>query len=364
MESTGEDDVFSRCIFCRRTFPENHRLPHFPWGMRVAFDPDRGRLWVVCEHCHRWNLCPLEGRHEALYELERSVRGSATPVTHTANITLFKYHEIFVIRVGDASLVEQAWWRYGRELQRRKRSFDGHAARFTAYAFGAMHFVGQAMGLSDPAVDITWDDSPVADILRWRRFGWAAWHGRTDCPYCGSTLRALRYDLSWWVYPLHTATGHLEVGVPCQRCDPWTPENVHVIAGPEAENVLRRCLAYQNIGGASERAIRDASRVIEDAGSTGAFARDAAARRQCLWKMGPTGAIAMEIALNESVEHRLMALEARALEFVWRREEELARIMDEELTPGQLLQEHLRRLPVRLSRRRPPHPGLLGHTGS
>ena len=41
----------------------------------------------------------------------------------------------------------------------------------------------------------------------------------------------------------------------------------------------------------------------------------------------------MEIALSEGVERRVLENEAQALEFMWRREEELARIMDEELDP-------------------------------
>ena len=94
--------------------------------------------------------------------------------------------------------------------------------------------------------------------------------------------------------------------------------------------------------------------MIEDVGSAGEFTVDAVERRECLWKLGPTGAIALEIALNESVEKRLLDLEIRALEFIWKQEEELARIIDEELTPRRLLEQHLRRLPIRLSRRREP----------
>jgi hypothetical protein len=41
----------------------------------------------------------------------------------------------------------------------------------------------------------------------------------------------------------------------------------------------------------------------------------------------------------------------RALEFIWRREEEIARIIDQELTPRRLLEAHLRRLPVKLGPR-------------
>ncbi|HZD04630.1 MAG TPA: hypothetical protein VE173_06925 [Longimicrobiales bacterium] len=354
-----EGEVFSRCLFCHKPFRRNGLFRRFPRSRRIAFDPARGRLWAVCEHCHRWNLWPLEDRHEALYELERAAMDRATAVAHTANIVLLEVDDVLLVRVGAAELAEQAWWRYGRELRKRKLSFESATSRLTAYTFGAMQLVGEVIGLADPDVDITWDDAPIADILRWRRFGWAAWHGRTTCPYCGSTLRALRYDMSWWVYPLLGEDGRLKVGVPCQRCDPWTPDNLYVIGGIRAETVLRRCLAYQNITGASERVIRDAASAIEGRGTVDRFTRHAVERRECLWKMGPTGTIALEIALSEEAEGRMLTDEARALEFVWRKEEELARIIDEELTPRELLARHLRRLPIRLSRRRPPHPEIL-----
>ena len=64
--------------------------------------------------------------------------------------------------------------------------------------------------------------------------------------------------------------------------------------------------------------------------------------------MDATGTIGLEIALNESVEKRLLDLEASALEFLWKREDELARIIGQELTPRRLLEAHLRHLPIKL----------------
>jgi hypothetical protein len=141
------------------------------------------------------------------------------------------------------------------------------------------------------------------------------------------------------------------VGIPCQRCDPWTPDKVYELHGDVAENVLRRLLAYQNIGGASERRITDAATAIERAGSAGEFALGVSEKRQSLWKMGAIGTVGLEIALNESVEKRMLDLEMRALEFLWKQEEELARIIDQELTPRRLLEAHLRRLPIKLNPR-------------
>ncbi len=136
------------------------------------------------------------------------------------------------------------------------------------------------------------------------------------------------------------------VEVPCPRCDPWTPKKVYEIGGPEAQNVLRRVLAYQHITGATESTIQDASRVIESAGSTEAFEALVTKERRSLWGMGKTHSIALEIAVNDSVERRLMELELQAVEFMWKREEELARIIDEQLTPDDVRERHYRRLPV------------------
>lgn len=346
--------MLTRCLFCRTPFPENGQLAYMRRGRRVAYDPRDGRLWAICESCHRWNLIPMEDREGALYELERVARDHGRLVAHTANISLLHAGPLALVRVGDAALVEQAWWRYGRELRRRRAAFESRRSRLGAAVFGAAAYVGDLLGLADPDMPIDWSDTPVADILRWRRFGWAAWHGRETCPYCNSTLRALRYELSWWVYPIQGEDGRIGVGVPCQRCDPWTPEKVYSLFGDVAENSLRRILAYQNISGASERRISDAARIIEEAGSAGAFAHVATGRRETLWRMGSVGTVALEIALNESVERRMLDLEVRSLEFLWKKEEELARIIDEELTPRRLLEAHLRYLPVRLRRRPSP----------
>ena len=62
--------------------------------------------------------------------------------------------------------------------------------------------------------------------------------------------------------------------------------------------------------------------------------------------MGKTRSIALEIAVNDSVERRMMELELQAIEFMWKREEELARIIDEQLTPEDVRDRHSRRLPV------------------
>ena len=68
--------------------------------------------------------------------------------------------------------------------------------------------------------------------------------------------------------------------------------------------------------------------------------------RKSLWRMGKPRSIALKIAVNDSVERRMMELELQEIEFIWKHEEELARIIDEQLTPEDIRERHFRRLPV------------------
>ena len=92
--------MYTRCLFCRSTFPENGELAHMPRGRRIAFDPEEGRLWAVCHSCSRWNLCPIESREAALHELERLARDHGRLVAETANIALLQVGHLMLIRVG------------------------------------------------------------------------------------------------------------------------------------------------------------------------------------------------------------------------------------------------------------------------
>ncbi len=340
--------MYRRCLFCRKEFRKNRILGNLPRGRNFAFDPVQGRLWAICRHCHRWNLVPVEDRGDALQELERMARDHARVVSETAHVSLLRTRDLDLVRIGSAGLSERVWWRYGTELRRRHHQVTSPSGRVSSYTFGAMAYLGQALGLTEMHMGVTWETLPTADIQRWRKFGWAAWYGRERCEFCNSVLTTLRFDTSWWIYPVVRPDGSIALGVPCPRCDPWTPEKIYTVQGDEAAGVLRRVLAYQHVTGAGEGMLSDASRAIEDEGSPESFMSRTADGAASLWRMGPTRTVALEIALNESLERRMGRLEAMALEQMWRREEELARIVDEELTPTAILKRHLDRLPVRL----------------
>ncbi len=82
--------MFSTCIFCGGSLGRNEVVEEFPVGRRLAFDADRGRLWVLCAGCRRWNLSPLEERWEALESLERISRDTRARYS-TGEISLVRH---------------------------------------------------------------------------------------------------------------------------------------------------------------------------------------------------------------------------------------------------------------------------------
>src|SRR6185295_12385140 len=105
--------MYSTCLFCQTALGRNDALEHFTVGRRLAYDAAKGRLWVVCPRCERWNLTPLETRWEAIEEAERAYRATRVRVS-TRNVGLAKLSEgLQLVRLGAPELAELATWRYG-----------------------------------------------------------------------------------------------------------------------------------------------------------------------------------------------------------------------------------------------------------
>ncbi|MEZ4416422.1 MAG: hypothetical protein R3E10_11810 [Gemmatimonadota bacterium] len=303
----------------------------FPVVRVAAYDAERHRLWAVCDRCRRWNLWPLEDRAEILEAIERLAHDRGVPVANTANITLLQADEVALVRVGDAGLAERSWWRYGRELQLRYQRQRSPRFHLTGYLQGTLTVLGQSVGLADENRKVRWDRGGLTDVQRWRRFGRTVWNGRLPCTNCGSIRRALLYDTGWFVHPVVSEAG-LELRMPCPRCDFWSPGDAYSLTGPEAEATLRRILAYQHFNGADAPAIEQASQAIERVGSVRGLLGPTAGRSVSLWSMDRVQALALDIAINEASERRALRHLALAYEATWRREEELAEIIDTELT--------------------------------
>jgi hypothetical protein len=321
--------LYTRCLFCGSGFPRNALFDLVPPGERLAYDPARGRIWSICTRCQRWNLIPIEDRFDAVDVLERAVRDRAYLVASTANVSWYDVDDLSIIRIGRAPLIERVSWRYGRELLRRGAAYERRRTKLAAATMGALARLGEVFGAWH--LDRDWGPSGPADILRWQRFGSVAWTGRTPCPYCSSVLHTLYFGVSWWLRPRFDH-GRLIVGVPCTRCDPWTPRNVFDVTGTSAQKLLRRALAYQHIAGAGEREVTHAAKLIERAGSAERLVHDLSDGRTSLWSLGPLRTLALEIAVNHLSERSQLELRLHALEAEWRIEEGLAGIIDEELS--------------------------------
>ena len=107
-------------MFCKASLGANEVVEAFPVGRRLAFDAAKGRLWVVCRGCERWNLTPLEERWEAVETCEKLFRGTRIR-TSSENIGLAKLREgLELVRIGKPLRPEFAAWRYGDQFGRRR----------------------------------------------------------------------------------------------------------------------------------------------------------------------------------------------------------------------------------------------------
>src|SRR5947208_10646354 len=138
--------MYSTCIFCHSRLGTNEVIEHFPIGRRLAFDAARGRLWVVCRKCERWNLTPVEERWEAIEECERMFRDTRLRVS-TDNIGLARLREgLELVRIGEPQRPEMAAWRYGDQFGRRRKRYLVTTGAVTAAVAGTI-VAGPMLGL-------------------------------------------------------------------------------------------------------------------------------------------------------------------------------------------------------------------------
>src|SRR2546425_13137948 len=89
-------------------------------GRRLAFDEWKGRLWVICPKCSRWNLAPLEERWEKVEALGRAAREGRVAAA-TAQVALIRWRAYDLVQVGKPPRLELATWGYGERLNARRR---------------------------------------------------------------------------------------------------------------------------------------------------------------------------------------------------------------------------------------------------
>ena len=356
--------MYSTCLFCNGHLGTNDVVEPFPVGRRLAFDATRGRLWVVCTHCRRWNLTPLEERWEAIDECERRFRDTHLRLS-TDNIGYAQLLEgLELVRIGRALRPEIAAWRYGNELARRRpRAMRANAGELLREGVRAANR-GLSTVLRAAIPDLLIDDPLTRLRLYTHR------QRVLDVAADENGRRAvIRY-------------GHVDEAE-LVRPDPEEPWRLLVrhdggIATLSRESGLRtaaKLLATINAYGGSTSEVHYAMSKVEDAedadgyfarvvalamrtswgrhpdavGSAHASAPASTAERLALhitsrsfWGRGAIGSeprtpllrlplvdrLALEMAANEDTERRAMAGELSELEAAWREAEEIAAISD------------------------------------
>jgi hypothetical protein len=153
---------------------------------------------------------------------------------------------------------------------------------------------------------------------------------------CDAPLSGLSFKAARRLHLSRDADDDLALHLRCTRCRLRRRDGEFRIEGTLARHVLRRVVTYNHYRGATEKRVRSATDFIERHGAPEAVTRELMGTGlridALLDRHRRTEAVALEISLNEENERRLLQMEVRELEARWREEEEIAAIVDGELT--------------------------------
>ncbi len=341
--------MYSTCMFCNHSLSENQIVEHFPVGRRLAFDSSKGRLWVVCRRCERWNLSPIEERWEAIEDCERLYHGTRTRAS-SENIGLARHREgTELVRIGVPLRPEFAAWRYGDQFGRRRKKTVMVGVGIGAVV-GTVAIVGVATGVLSGVVFA--QTGNFVNVFR---------NARTLVRLKdedGKVLKLKAPDLE--KAKILSAGGDDDWVIEIKRGKldrRWE--------GTEAVGVANRIITGINRSGAGKGVVQEAVKEIENAGHPMEFLRRVSLERsgeegnvwttpvgRPPWKEKHMGIVhklprptrlALEMALHEEQERRALQGELKTLEAVWKHAEEIAAISDNLLLPEgaeEFLEEH------------------------
>jgi hypothetical protein len=346
--------MFTTCIHCVADLGRNEAFEVFPVGTRLAFDAAKGRLWVVCRRCDRWNLSPLEERWEAIEAMERRFRDSRLRVS-TDQVGLARLKEgVDLIRIGVPQRPEMAAWRYGDQFGRRRKRqmlITGTLVGSAVAVVGGMMAVGASVG----SFAGIYANGGIWDALINGRQSVSI--GKFALPD-GEVVDVQRK---------HARMSSLERGVdggPLQlRLE--SVKRSHLLVGDDAMKAAARLLPTVNRFGGSRAQVQEAVSVLEEIGDParvlttvqqrfGARAGDerwgadnrnwyVGKERRVVKKLpgtlhtlAPRDRLALEMALHEESERRAMDGELAALELAWAEAEQIAKIADDMFLPASI----------------------------
>src|SRR2546426_442399 len=137
--------MYRTCAFCNSKLDGDGGPSGLGVGRRLAFDEWKGRLWVICPKCSRWNLAPLDDRLEQIEALARAASEGRVAAA-TEHVALIRWQSYDLVRVGKPRRMEFATWRYGERLKARRRDQLKFVIPVTVAAVGLAVAVNVAAG--------------------------------------------------------------------------------------------------------------------------------------------------------------------------------------------------------------------------
>ncbi len=348
--------MFSHCVHCCQDLGTNESVEHFQVGSKLAFDAEKGRLWVICPHCSRWNLTPLDERWEAVEECERLFRDQRLRA-QTTHVGYAKLRDgTGLVRIGRPLRPEFAAWRYGREFSRRRTrtilavSAVGVATAGVALggiSMGAVLFLPHLATVAFQGLRPFFDTVKQFELPRGPGRAWTV---------SGDGTMILPDGEEEWMLSIRHHFGRVEY------------------RGTEGRRLLTSVLARLNHAGGGDSLVRDAVREVE-ARPTSGLLRHIAQSSAPLWAVdGPkqskfdredwrderrrpinraglahlsrVSRLALEMSLHEESERRALDGEMAQLYEAWQEAEEIAGIADNFfLPPGteEFIEKHRKR---------------------
>ncbi|MCU0648663.1 MAG: hypothetical protein MUF00_11745 [Gemmatimonadaceae bacterium] len=336
--------MFTTCAFCNTSLGRNDAIEQMPVGRRLAFDARRGRLWVVCRECERWNIAPTEERWDAIEACERAYRGERVRVQR-GEIGLARLRDgTELVRIGAPLFPEFAAWRYGDQFRRRQRKAIAlGAAGVTGAAALAAGAVSTGIGIMALMPLVQLGAAVAAFSRRQNEPSIEDPAGGTVRPYGAPRLVSAPDAPGGWGLNVPFLRHSRTHAGPEHDYNPF-PVGTLRLTGADAERLLLRWAVRLNPRGASAPDVRRSVELTAEAGGPAAVpaflarhrgrftARQAAGDSGELLYLPTEVRLALEMSVHEDRERAALAGELAALETAWQRADEEADIGDALIT--------------------------------
>ena len=314
-------------MYCHGDLGDQKLIESFSAGRRLVFDPERGRLWVICPKCGRWNLVPLRARWEALRSCETLFRKTPTRFTRPG-IGIAEVDGVDLVRVGPDLDDDLAAWRYGDEFKTRYRTArligSVQLALMGTFLVLTVLAAGLAMGLGGAITALV--GIPLLAVV-------------TAAIINPIVAKIPTRDGRWLEVRADDLTRFRLIPGEDDRAWSLRLPSGDELTGPIAYQAAALLLPIINRGGGDARAVELAARYQKRKGGTPEAVFAAAARRYGAGKtarlsaLDPQIRLALEMSSHEESEREELEAELSVLERAWKEAEELAVVSDRLMLP-------------------------------